>query len=363
MSKPRSKLRIIHETNPQKYFPALFELGADGIIDFVGVHRYSVIKEWFRAWLKDKTPLAVRTRNALRDLLFRFQLPFIENEIIVMGFAPWDWRLLFYRQLAKKNKILYHTSWHDWRENHTPRQPRPYCLKKYMKRQWHKFINDKNVKIIAVTPLVSKAIFEETGVVANVIPHSVPIEFYKAGDNRTKNLCNDVRLLYVGELSKKKGIKTLLNIMDQPLNENITLSVVGSGPLSTEVKNAGANVNYLGPIFDRKLLAEVMAEHDVLMLLSRRTKTWEELFGIVIVEAIAAGCAVIATNHIGPLGILGEGPKNGLVAEGDETSINTYLTAFTKDKNAINELKAKQQVALNYSTQFVKNQWLEAIQE
>ena len=300
----KTKLRIIHETNPKKYFPALYELANDGTLELVGTHRYSVLKEWMRSWLRDKTDFQTRTLNALGDLLMRFKVPFLKGETIVIGFAPWDWRLLIYRGLAKKNSILYQTSWHDWRLNSTPRQPKPEWFKRYLQKQWHAFVRHPNVKVIAVTPVVAETVKQETGINATVIPHAVPEVFFAAGRARMPHNEKHLKLLYVGEISEKKGIKLLLELATK-LNNNLTLTVVGNGPLANEVQNSSSNVTYLGPIYDREKLAKVMAEHDVLMLLSQRTPTWEELFGIVIVEAIAAGCAVIASDHIGPKGILG----------------------------------------------------------
>lgn len=357
----KTKLRIIHETNPKKYFPALYELANDGTLELVGTHRYSVLKEWMRSWLRDKTDFKTRTLNAVGDLLLRFKVPFLKGETIVIGFAPWDWRLLIYRGLAKKNSILYQTSWHDWRLNSTPRQPKPEWFKRYLQKQWHAFVRHPNVKVIAVTPVVAETVKQETGINATVIPHAVPEVFFAAGRARMPHNEKHLKLLYVGEISEKKGIKLLLELATK-LKNNLTLTVVGNGPLANEVQNSSSNVTYLGPIYDREKLAQVMAEHDVLMLLSQRTPTWEELFGIVIVEAIAAGCVVIASDHIGPKGILGTQPNNGLVEEGNEQAIKDYLNSFIKDNQALAGLKVRQNVANNYSTQAIKNNWFKAIQ-
>lgn len=360
MSKP--KLRIIHETNPKKYFPALYELASDAAVELVGTHRYSVCKEWVRSWLRDKTSFKTRTINAFGDLLLRFKLPFIRGETIVIGFAPWDWRLLIYRGLAKNNKILYQTSWHDWRLNNTPRQAKPEWFKGYLQKQWHNFVKHPNVNVIAVTPVVAETVLQETGVKATVIPHAVPEVFFEAGAARAERTSNKLKLLYVGEISEKKGIKVLLNILQEFDSNEISLTVVGNGPLVTLVKESPDYVTYLGPIYDRQKLAAVMAEHDVLMLLSQKTPTWEELFGIVIVEAIAAGCAVIASDHIGPRGILGKQPNNGLVEEGNEKAIKDYLNSFIRDYQALTGLKVRQNVANYYSTHSIKSNWFKAIQ-
>ncbi|WP_376870463.1 glycosyltransferase family 4 protein [Albirhodobacter sp. R86504] len=351
------KLRIIHETNPKKYFPALYELAESEDVKLVGAHRYSVCKEWLRAWLRDRTPLLTRTQNALGDLALRARIPFISGETIVIGFAPWDWRLLIYRHLAARNRILYQTSWHDWRLEATPRQPKPLWLKLYLQKQWHRFVAHPNVRVIAVTPTVAKTVLAETNVAATVIPHAVPEVFFEAGRARGPSSTGPLKLLYVGEISEKKGIRQLLTIMQALSAEDVVLSVVGNGPLVDEVKAAGGKVTYLGPIYDRTKLAETMASHDILMLLSQRTKTWEELFGIVIVEAIAAGCAVIATDHIGPVGILGEGETVGLFDEKDSQSVLTLLRTIRIDRENLTRLRGAQQVAAQYSTQAVKSMW------
>lgn len=354
------KLRIIHETNPKKYFPALYELADDGLVNLVGVNRYSVAKEWVRSWLRDKTEFKCRTINALGDLLLRIKVPFLKGETIVIGFAPWDWRLLIYRGLAKKNRILYQTSWHDWRLNKTPRQPRPEWFKRYLQKQWHAFVRHPNVKVIAVTPFVAETLKREANVNATVIPHAVPEVFFAAGNSRKPHSEKRLKLLYVGEISEKKGIKLLLELATK-LNNSVMLTIVGNGPLENEVQNSSSNVTYLGPIYDREKLAQVMAAHDVLMLLSQKTSTWEELFGIVIVEAIAAGCAVIASDHIGPRGILGNVNSEGLFSENDKIGVREFVVKMAKDPMVLCEIKKKQNKISQYSVNNVKLSWANEI--
>lgn len=358
----KSKLRIIHETNPHKYFPALYDLASRGVVELTGAHRYSVGKEWMRAWLRDRTPLLERTHNALGDLAIRLRIPFIKGETIVFGFAPWDWRLLLYRRLARNNHILYQTSWHDWRLDKTPRQPAPNWFKLYLQRQWHKFLSHPKVHTIAVTPTVAQTVLQETGVKATVIPHAVPEVFFDAAKTRSLKHHAPLRLLYVGELSEKKGIKTLLKIMQQLTDEAVTLSVVGNGPLASEINASPHNVNYLGPIRDRTRLAKVMSSHDVLMLLSQKTETWEELFGIVIIEALAAGCGVVASNHIGPKGILAPVNGLGLFPEESEAEIVTLLRLFINDPDKLATFAQEQNTVVRpYSLKSVSEQWLTLI--
>lgn len=357
----KTKIRIIHETNPQKYFPALFELAETGQIELVGAHRYSVVKEWMRAWLVDRTPFLKRCKNTFNDLLFRLRIPFVKDETIILGFAPWDWRLLIYRFLADRNRIIYHTSWHDWRLDSTPCQPKILWFKRYMQKKWHAFVNLSQVKVIAVTQDAAKTVAKETGVIASVIPHAVPSPFFEAAKNRISSEKGPLRLLYVGEVSEKKGIRILLKLLDEFKEQEVTLTVVGNGPLVHLVKNGSDQVNYLGQISDRAKLARIMAEHDILMLLSQKTKNWEELFGIVIIEAIASGCAIIATDHIGPRGILGNVGGVGLFSESDYEGICSKLRAIKSDSVKLEKLRNQQRIASRYSMLTIKKDWLKAI--
>ena len=71
---------------------------------------------------------------------------------------------------------------------------------------------------------------------------------------------------------------------------------------------------------------------------------------------------MIASDHIGPKGILGNQSNTGLVEEGNEQAIKDYLNSFIKDSQALAGLKVRQNVAKNYSTQSIKNNWFKAIQ-
>ncbi|KAA2311698.1 glycosyltransferase family 1 protein [Pseudooceanicola sediminis] len=364
MKSPR--LRIVHETNPGKYFPALFLLADRGDVVLTGAHRYSVFKEWLRAWRRDRTPFAARTRNAAADMRLRMDMSRISGEVIVLGFAPWDPRLLIYRGLARRNRILYHTSWHDWGLDATPRQPRPAAFKRWLRDRWVAFMAHPNVQTIAVTPVVADAVTEGTGQQALVIPHAVPSVFFETGAARAPRETGPLKLLYVGEVSEKKGLRILLDMMQTftAQQQPISLTIIGNGAMAGAAEAAsaaaGARVDFRGPVHDRAALAAIMADHDVLMLLSQRTPTWEELFGIVIVEALAAGLAVVASDHVGPRGILPGG--DGLFAEDAHAEVAAALRGMATDRTALAGLYARQAKACEpYHIDKVCESWRSAI--
>ena len=365
------RLRILHETNPRKYFPALFELAEAGQVQLVGAHRYSVAKEFLRAALRDRTPLAERLKNAAGDALFRLKLPVVRGEVVVMGFAPWDPRLLIYRGLARRNRVIYHTSWHDWGLERTPRQPKPAAFRLWLRDRWLSFLAHPNVTTVAVTPVVAEAVQAEAGIRATVIPHAVPDVFFAAGAAAAGARAGregPLRLLYVGEVSEKKGIALLLQMMSALAGQGVTLTVVGDGPLAGAVKaragQGASGVTFLGPVRDRAELARIMADHDMLVLLSQRTETWEEPFGIVVVEALAAGLAVLATTHVGPRGILAPVGGAGLFDQDDHAGISAQIIRLAGDRAALADLRDTQApVAADYAIPRVRASWQAVIEQ
>lgn len=360
MSVPR--LRLVHETNPEKYFPALSWLASQGYVVMAGAHRYSVGKEWLRAWLRERKPLSRRTMDAVGDLRFRLMLRLVKEEVIVIGFAPWDWRILLYRGLAQRNRILYQTSWHDWGLERVPRQPGPPVLRRWLRREWLAFLERPSVSVIAVTPAAAEAVTAATHQVARVIPHAVPEEFFDVGGARVRPATSSLRLLFVGEVARKKGVELLLDLMRDLGRCGSTLTFVGNGAMEDAVAHAGGAITFLGPVRDRVHLARIMSEHDVLVLPSMRTGKWEELFGIVIVEALAAGLAVLASDHVGPRSVLAPVNGAGLLPEGDLTAWRNAIQALVEDASRLERLRILQrQVAANYRIGAVAKLWLEEI--
>lgn len=355
------RVRIVHETNPIKYFPALLDLADQGRIDIVGLHRYSVVKEWLRAGLKDRTPWRARTRHAVGDAHFRLKVPFLSEETIVLGFAPWDWRLLVYRQLARRNQIILHTSWPDWADHKVPRSGGP--LLGLRKRAWVRFLADPAVTVVCVMPQIRDELAERFGATATVIPHAVQDAFFD--QNPARDETGSLRLLYVGELSAKKGIPQLLTLVRDLAGEGVTLTLVGDGPLRGACEKASEAVPSImvhGPERNRNRLAEIFGEHHVLMLLSQREGGWQELFGIVVIEAVAAGVAVVASNHIGPQTLLGECTPEALFDEADLLGVMNLIRLGVSDRSTISSLVERQApVADSFKLAAVAERWMAVV--
>ena len=119
-------------------------------------------------------------------------------------------------------------------------------------------------------------------------------------------------LIFVGRLIDGKGAMELLNAFMRLMKAGIyTLTIVGEGEKMEECKsfvrhhNLSGNVSFLGHQESSKIAAQ-MRRHRILVMPS----LLEEAFGLVVIEGLACGCSVVASNRggipeaLGGLGIL-----------------------------------------------------------
>jgi len=126
-----------------------------------------------------------------------------------------------------------------------------------------------------------------------VVPWGVDVN--KFSGNRIPH--EGYRLLFVGQMRPYKGLKVLLRAAK---DIDAQLSVVGDGPNRVRYeeyarKLDARNVRFYGAISDN-VLRQMYLSNDVLVLPS---VSLNEAFGLVTLEAAAAGCAVVASDLLG----------------------------------------------------------------
>jgi glycosyltransferase involved in cell wall biosynthesis len=118
------------------------------------------------------------------------------------------------------------------------------------------------------------------------------------------------------------------------------LLMVGDGPLRKETERLAPQlarrVHWLGFVHDMKELAGVYAQSDLLLLPSDK-----EPWGVVVVEAAAAGLAIVASDVVGATPELVKADRNGVTfAAGDLSGLTAALRHAT-DPQQIDRFKAE----------------------
>lgn len=139
-------------------------------------------------------------------------------------------------------------------------------------------------------------------------------------------------VLFLGRLTEEKGVRLLMTAWDAGAGDlGVPLVIAGAGPMRTEVEQWSASrkdVRYLGlkdPAECRELLARSVAVV--------APSTWLEAFGLVVVEAMAAGVPAVAPAH-GAFPELVEDGVTGLLHQPhDPASLADALRRIRSERN------------------------------
>lgn len=143
---------------------------------------------------------------------------------------------------------------------------------------------------------------------------------------------------YIGRLSSEKGLMTLLRAFDQL--KGVKLKIAGAGPMEEEMRayvstRPELNVEFVGFV-DGDQKWEFLRKSRFVVVPSE----WYETFGMVIVEAFAAGRPVVASN-LGGLGSLVENGVTGVLFEpGDPSDLARQIDALWRDPESVERMGA-----------------------
>lgn len=164
----------------------------------------------------------------------------------------------------------------------------------------------------------------------------IDLDTFKPRDSKRAD--GNVRILFVGALTKNKGILTLLEAFRGMIKKRAEpeLWIAGDGPLRSMIELYAKRypIKVLGYTPWRRL-PNIYRNCDVFCLPSMDkylmgTKVWEEQFGIVLVEAMASGLPIVATE----CGAIPEviGSKNFIVKQGSIKLLRTALETLIEDE-------------------------------
>ena len=142
---------------------------------------------------------------------------------------------------------------------------------------------------------ISRAIAERIPVPSTIVGNPYSEQVYK----RRNGIARELELVYLGRLVSDKGVDTLLHAL-RALQEQSCfprLTVIGSGQEEEPLRKLAQELNVAQQITftgskQPEDIARLLNAHQVLVVPSRMP----EPFGIVVLEAVACGCVVVASN-------------------------------------------------------------------
>ena len=164
--------------------------------------------------------------------------------------------------------------------------------------------------------------------------------------------------LFVGRLTAEKGVRTLLDVWEQP-GQRLPLKVVGDGPLLSELQRRAASlpgVDLLG-LQNRTDVRSLMADATLLIIPS----VWPETFGMVALEAYACGLPVLASD-IGALSsLVQDGVTGRLFRPGDAVHLTQVMGEMLGDPARLEAMRqaARQSYLAHYTAEINAGQQLD----
>lgn len=138
----------------------------------------------------------------------------------------------------------------------------------------------------------------------------------------------DTMILSVGELSKRKNQETVIRALKDLKNKDIKYVIVGKGSLEKEYKDLIEKLNLKDHVIllgYRNDISELCKASDIYIFPSL-----QEGLPVAMMEAMASGCAIIASNVRGNKDLL-DSPDGGLLVEpGDVTGFKRAIETIIK---------------------------------
>ncbi len=174
------------------------------------------------------------------------------------------------------------------------------------------------------------------------------------------------QLLFVGGLDKAhyfKGLNNLLQALALIKESNWTLDIIGDGNLKKYYQNIASELNIEKKVkFRGRISQENLVRHyqsaDILILPSINS---HEAFGLVLIEALACGLPVIASDLPGVRGVFNDKNEGLLVKTANILDLQEKINYLIKNENLRQEMsiKARQLALKKYDQNIIADKILD----
>ena len=159
------------------------------------------------------------------------------------------------------------------------------------------------------------------------------------------------KFVFVGRYERRKGTEELTAVLQELIKEEFTFDFIGNIPEENRID--APNITYWGMIKEEETIKRLLTEADVLVCPS-----YAEGMPTVILEGMARGCAIIATD-VGAVSEVVDQKVGWLIEAGEVAMLkNTLLEAIHLDKQTL--LKKKQSAHKRIEEKFT---WENVIQK
>jgi glycosyltransferase involved in cell wall biosynthesis len=162
----------------------------------------------------------------------------------------------------------------------------------------------------------------DTLVAAGMPAELLSVKYNFVPDAGTRRTGPGSYLLYLGRLAEEKGLRLLMAAWEQA-RPGVPLVIAGAGPLEAEVAAWAAgrpDVRYVG-LVDRAAGRTLVADAVAVVAPS----VWLETFGLVVVEAAAAGVPAVVAGHGALAELVADGVTGLTHRPGDPASLAAAL--------------------------------------
>jgi len=360
----KKKIYVLHERSTKSHFIALetFVKKNNTII----IYREFLIS---RQLLKSLFYIDFQLlKKQVKNLLFIISLFFSKNKNIVLGIAPLDYNLLILSPFLKSHNIFYFTSWCDWSGDFYPKKK----FTKYLllKRAWKKSLLTRIKGVFSVTEHAENSLkkYYEIEKPISIVNHSFlesKINHKKQDSIYPSKESKVINIIYVGRLIKKKGLGQFFTVVDSLDEKKYNFFILGDGELRKDVESfAGShsNVYYKGFLNSKKELYNLYSKCQIQLLFSRKSKRWEELFGMVIIEAMYNNVITVSTNHLWPQSIISD-KIDGFLIDDDSNIVCNTISILSNIESNLNQMRQTAYAkSLDYSREKLSLKWGEILE-
>ena len=199
--------------------------------------------------------------------------------------------------------------------------------------------------LVAVSSLLLSRVapYRDRGL-SRVVPNGVDLSLIP---EKCRNVPH--RILSVGTLKARKCMDRTLEAFARISGEwpDATLTIIGIGPMEGQLRERARQLG----LADRVTLTGGLPHEEVLRRMSESDvfvlPSWGEGYGIVYIEAMAAGMIAVGAENEGIADTITDGVNGFLVPAGDTDAVETVLRRIFRDEKALLPLReAGRQAAL-----------------